>query len=55
MVVSGGFYRSILCFKLGCVWPKKNSQSPIITHDSLEKSKHIFSQSQFPGFITTAV
>lgn len=45
--VTGGhvwkFLLERFCMKLGCVWPKENSQSPNITHISLEKSKHIFS------------
>lgn len=42
--VTGHVWKFLLerfCIKLGCVWPKENSQSPNITHISLEKSRHI--------------
>lgn len=51
-VFTGAFF----CIKPGCVWPKKNSQSPNITLIFLEKSKHIFFLlTPFPSFTTTTV
>lgn len=41
VVMSGSFYWSLFCIKLGCVWPKENSQRPNITHISL-KSQNMF-------------